>query len=140
MSIRRKTSMRDAYAAKQKDKGIFFSTLQRAFLKRGKPIKKVSRSRRTKLEKYRTLRAGFLNREPHCQCCPILGINPPNRSTECHHAQGRAGSLFLDVTTWIAVCGTCHQQIHASPAWAREKGLLAPSADWNRPKTIYAKA
>lgn len=138
--LQRKQSLRASYAQRLRDSGKPFPTLQRASLKRGKSLKKVSKAKRNALEKYKVLRLDFLSRQRECECCPVLGINRPRRATEVHHRQGRAGSLFLDVSTWIAVCGTCHEQIHTAPAWAREMGLLAPAGEWNRPHRKNALA
>lgn len=75
----------------------------------------VKRSREMKI--YAKLRKELLSQFPACQVCG------KRKSTDCHHKSKR-GKNYLNVETFMAVCRSCHDRIHANPKWARENGLL----------------
>ena len=91
-----------------------------ARLKRDTRLRAMSPKRKRDSVRYGTLRRGFLTEHPTCQ---VDHCRKP--SVDVHHIHGRAGSNFLDVTTWLAACRWHHDQIHSSPNTARQKGLLA---------------
>ena len=67
--------------------------------------------------------------------CVVCG----RKATEVHHYAGRAGKLLLEESLWLAICRSCHTDIHNQPTIARHLGLLAPLGVWNDPtKAIKA--
>jgi len=52
-------------------------------------------------------------------------------ATQCHHFQGRRGSLLLYRAFWIPVSMEGHKWIDDHPAEARELGLLCPLGFYN---------
>lgn len=130
--LRRKVSMRDAYAKKCKDKGIWHSTLQRTELKKGTPLKKVSKSQRRRLKEYYEVRNAFLRDNPACLICVVRGLKPAP-ATEVHHRFGRNASLLSDVRGFVANCRSCRDWPHANPKEARELGLLGEAWEWGVP-------
>lgn len=85
-----------------------------------KQLNKKSKKRRGEEVEYSKLRRKFL--EDHSLCQARLHVCT-KRSTDVHHKQGRLGSLFLDVTKWLAVCRACHTWIENNPKLAIEKGF-----------------
>ena len=84
-----------------------------------KPINKKS-ERRTKEEReYSKLRKEFLETK---MICEVEGCS--NQSCDVHHKKHRSGSLYLDVTYFMAVCRDCHTYIHENPDESYEKGYL----------------
>lgn len=97
-------------------KSIFTSPIMRS----NKPIPKQSEKRKKDTAIYLKKRIEFLNENPICQVCNTRS------ATECHHtfsAKDR-GKYYLDQTTWMAVCRTCHNWIHDKSKEARELGFL----------------
>jgi hypothetical protein len=69
-------------------------------------------SKKIKLDaEYSILRKDFLEKNPLCQA-RIPG-KCSRVSTQVHHKAGRIGSLYLDVSKWLAICHECH-------TWATE--------------------
>ena len=91
-------------------------------LRRKTPLKRISKTRQIALKIYSALRRKFLNELPFCEVCA------KEKSTDVHHRKGR-GKYYLDVESWLSVCRNCHDRIHTSPAWAREKGYLLEPTD-----------
>lgn len=60
---------------------------------------------------YSVLRKEFLSTRPLCEA------RVPGKCTrfasQVHHKAGRTGSLYLDVSKWLAICHECH-------TWATE--------------------
>jgi hypothetical protein len=54
-------------------------------------------------------------------------------ATQCHHYQGRRGSLLLYREYWIPVSFAGHRYIDDHPNEARELGLLCPLGFYNSP-------
>jgi hypothetical protein len=79
----------------------------------------VSKKRAQALKVYRVNKADYLSVHPTCEVCSV------NEATDIHHKLplGRGGKLN-DITIFLAVCRACHDNIHAHPKWAEEKGLL----------------
>lgn len=91
-----------------------------------KPTRQKQRLRprslkKAKLDKeYSVLRIKFLTLHPHCQAA-LPGCM--RQASEIHHKKGRTGDLYLDTTTWLACCHSCHVYIELHPAEAKELGL-----------------
>lgn len=88
-----------------------------------KPIRRVTKSLAARKRKY-NLRVKVWLAGKKCQCCQ-------NPSEHTHHSRGRIGRLLLDERFWIPLCSFHHAQVHASPAWAREQGLLCDAFKFN---------
>lgn len=77
-------------------------------------------SKRGKLDAlYSILRKIFLKDHPVCQA------NLPGCQTaacEVHHKRGR-NKYYLDTTTWMACCHSCHVYIETHPDHAKELGF-----------------
>lgn len=56
---------------------------------------------------------------PMCQA-KLIGCS--GEATDVHHKAGR-GENLLKISTWIAVCRSCHTYIETNPAEAKEMGL-----------------
>ena len=61
----------------------------------------------------------------------LLGRRVP--ATQCHHYQGRRGSLLLYEPFWIPVSGEGHRWIDDHREQARALGLLCPLGCYNSP-------
>src|SRR5690349_4094608 len=85
-----------------------------------KPIPKVNRKRAKEHRKYSALRKKFLSVNPECTA-KLEGCG--GVATEVHHSHGRVGDNFLDVSTWVAVCRSCHSYLETQPLKAKELGL-----------------
>ena len=89
-----------------------------------KPTSKKSiRPRSTKKIKadaeYSKLRIVYLYSNPMCQAhLPIC----TNEATDIHHKAGR-GNSYLDLSTWIGVCRSCHTWIELNPSKAKALGF-----------------
>lgn len=117
--IARKESMRESYARRQREKGLFHSVIKRT------PLRKASKKRASEGREYTIVSRQFLADNPTCQLCYKMD------SSELHHMRGRAGRLLTDTRFFSACCSACHMWIHANPNKARELGLLAPANEWN---------
>lgn len=80
-----------------------------------RPIRSVSKVRRTRLTKYSELRLAFLRERTRCQVCGAT-------STQVHHIAGRLGQRLFDFDDCAALCFGCHRFIHDNPAWAKANG------------------
>jgi 4-alpha-glucanotransferase len=83
-----------------------------------KPMRKVSKKRVQVNREYSVRRKAFLEAHPRCQRCDSF------RSQDVHHKKGRLGGNLLDQGTWVALCRSCHDWIHAHPKYSRSIGLL----------------
>ena len=89
-----------------------------------KPIAKRSKTRAMQERTYKILRKLYL--ENHRQCeARLPGCTC--KATEIHHkyAGSKRQAHYLDVHTWMAVCRSCHDDIHhVNPKRAKELGYL----------------
>lgn len=86
-----------------------------------KPISPRSPKRIKQDVEYSKLRKDFLEKNPLCQAhLPDLcqGV-----ATEIHHRAGKIGSLYCDVTNFLAICRPCHNYITQFSKEAIERGL-----------------
>lgn len=86
-------------------------------LKRGGPLKKASKRYGKELRAYSVKRKAFLGLHLRCQRCYT------GWSSDVHHKAGR-GKHLNDESTWMAVCRSCHDWIHAHPKESRQLGYL----------------
>lgn len=82
------------------------------------PLRRVSKKREIENRRYRTLRRIFLIAHRVCETGACS-----RAADDVHHKAGRGKNLNR-VDTWLAVCRTCHDWIHAHPNEARTRGLL----------------
>jgi hypothetical protein len=131
MGLKRKQSLRDAYADKmRKSGGKAFWRSDGTFKKR-KPLKKQSHKRASQMELYYQERREYLQKPENAVCaiCLVLG-NTPQASTEVHHSRSRSGRLLRDQRFWIPSCRGCREIPHQRPKWAREMGILCSASEW----------
>jgi hypothetical protein len=82
-------------------------------------------TRKEQNDLYRKLSKAFLKEHPECQ---VRGCW--NRSKDLHHIAGRTGFLLTHTPFFLAVCRSCHEDIHfgatrgKGPAWAKANGYL----------------
>lgn len=89
------------------------------FLFPPKPVNKVSKKKKQEDKEYSRLRNIYLESSPYCEaklpgCAGVAG--------EVHHRAGR-GLSYLDVSTWIGLCRSCHSYIELHPIEAKELGF-----------------
>jgi hypothetical protein len=82
------------------------------------PLRKVSLKRMVANRAYSKLAKAFKELHPVCQCCH----GEPTR--DVHHKAGRLNGNLMKVSTWAAVCRSCHDYIHNHPSKARATGWL----------------
>ena len=68
---------------------------------------------------YTVMRKVFLDQHPMCMAA-ITG-KCTQTATDIQHKKGR-GEYFLDTTTWMSLCRSCHSYIDVHPEEAIEKG------------------
>lgn len=85
------------------------------------PIKKRSTKYTKHLKEYSALRKQFLTDNPCCAVrLPHCSYGDPEQLT-VHHTKGR-GKYFLDISTWLSVCMSCHRYIEDHPEQAKANG------------------
>lgn len=82
------------------------------------PLRKVSDKRRQQLRLYSRDRKAFLAGKPICEICHR------GCSFDVHHRRGRYGLSLLDQEDWLAICRSCHDEIHRNPRRARTLGYI----------------
>lgn len=92
--------------------------MKRSPLRRGKPLRRVSKKRRKQNTLYAVLRREYLSANPVCEVCQ------KTKATDIHHKAGRAGRYLNENTLWAAVCRSCHEHIHRHPMLARKAGWI----------------
>jgi len=71
------------------------------------------------MDDYSKLRSAFLVVHSICQA-KLVGCT--GKATDVHHKAGR-GENHLNISTWLAVCRSCHRWIEEHPNEAKELGL-----------------
>jgi 5-methylcytosine-specific restriction endonuclease McrA len=86
-------------------------------------IKPVSTKQAKALTEYSKVRKAFLAEHLYCEAnltgCLIV-------AQDVHHkfSGSKRAAHFLEVSTWMAVCRVCHNNIHNNPKNAKELGYL----------------
>lgn len=133
--LKRKTPLKRSGFKKKEYHHTWGSAIRSALSQlNAKPRKRIRQrsKKRVKLDaEYSKLRKEFLAENPNCLMCVERrcmhkfnsGVGSPvvNPSTQVHHKAGRY-KFYLRVDTWLAVCGSCHQQITDDRRWAEEMG------------------
>lgn len=70
------------------------------------------------MDEYSKRRTAFLVIHNQCQA-KLVGCT--GKATDVHHKAGR-GDNHLKISTWLAVCRTCHRWIEENPDAAKELG------------------
>lgn len=86
---------------------------------RPKPIAKASEGRAKENKEYMVLRKVYLENNPWCQA-NIAGCT--REATTVHHQTGRIGKRLIDVSTFVGLCGNCHNFCEHNSEWAKENG------------------
>lgn len=85
-----------------------------------KPINPVSLTQKEIKTQLKKMYPVFLSTRKRCE---IDGPNCTKKSTCIHHTEGRAQSIVLDATKWMASCGPCNSWVESADAEARAKGF-----------------
>ena len=86
-----------------------------------KPTKRpnpISAKMKTTIDEYSRLRMLYLTATPKCQA-KLIGCG--GYATDIHHKAGRVEN-HLKISTWMAVCRSCHRWIEENPNEAKELG------------------
>lgn len=83
------------------------------------PLKGKSDKRAVLDQIYSVTRKQFLTSHPYCTA-RLEGCS--THATDVHHKSGRS-KQYLNQTTWLAVCRSCHQWITDNSKEAIEMGL-----------------
>ena len=88
-------------------------------IEKPKSISPVSAKRRVEMDEYSKKRVAFLTLHTNCQA-KLVGCM--GKASDVHHKAGRVGDNYLKISTWLAVCRTCHTWIENNPEEAKELG------------------
>jgi len=94
-------------------------------MEKPKPIPPVSKKMKETMDEYSKKRKAFLAMYPYCQA-RLLSCT--QTATDVHHKAGR-GDNHNVMSTWLAVCRSCHQWIETNPAEAKELGFSLSRLD-----------
>ena len=83
-----------------------------------KRISPISSKMKTTMDEYTKKRVAFLALNPNCQA-NLVGCT--KIASDIHHKAGR-GENHLKISTWMAVCRSCHRWIEENPNEAKELG------------------
>lgn len=94
------------------------------FPRQSSPIKAVSDKRKPLDQLYSKMRVAFLSLPENHTCRAKLPgcMHTTGLNLTIHHTKGR-GRYYLDSTTWIPLCISCHSYVELHPAEALELGL-----------------
>lgn len=88
-------------------------------MEKPKPVPARSVKMQKTMDEYTKKRTAFLALHPICQA---RLIDCTRDATDVHHKAGR-GENHNNVSTWLAVCRSCHRWIEEHPVEAKELGL-----------------
>lgn len=92
-------------------------------VKKPRRINPVSNKRKDENKNYNEVRNDYLNKNPLCECCN-------GDATEIHHKAKRDSGLLTDTFTFMAICRSCHTEIHSNHSYALENDYV-----WSIEKT-----
>ena len=87
-------------------------------IEKPKAIAPVSSKMQKTMDEYSKKRIAFLALHAHCQA---RLLNCTLAATDIHHKAGR-GENHNVISSWLAVCRSCHNWIEMNPAEAKELG------------------
>jgi len=95
---------------------------RRTPLQRKTPLRSVARKTYHRLNRYRKVKAEFLNDH---QECAVKQPGCKGVATIIHHGEGRCGDLLFDKTKFVPVCDgpCCHTWVETHPIEAKELNL-----------------
>lgn len=125
--LKRKSSLRDSYAAKCRTQGVKGGLKRNGKLKTTR-LGKVSVNRGKQLAEYSKIRGKYLFF--YAACVARIREVCARGATDVHHQRGKVGRLLCDTRFFLPVCRGCHDWIHQHPNRARELGLIAPASEW----------
>jgi len=88
-------------------------------IEKPKAIPRVSEKMKEVKEEYSNKRIAFLAMFPNCQA---KLVDCTHKATDVHHKAGR-GENYNKISTWLAVCRSCHTWIELHPEEAKELNL-----------------
>lgn len=91
-----------------------------------KPIPAKSAKTAERDRYYARLRPVWMHEE--CAGAGVLDVHD-GPAVDVHHLKGRGLRFMLDVSTWCALCRSCHHWVTTHPAGARAVGLLLREGD-----------
>lgn len=86
-------------------------------LKQTKPIAKVSKKMKVRLQEYHRAKKEYLKLHPICEV-----LLCKSRATDIHHKAGRIGENLTNQENFLAVCRHHHILIEQNPIESKEKG------------------
>jgi AMMECR1 domain-containing protein len=89
-------------------------------IEKPKSISPVSKKRQVEMDEYSKKRLAFLALHVTCQA-KLVGCT--GSSSDVHHSKGRIGDNYLNMSTWVALCRSCHSYIEQHPEEAKELGF-----------------
>jgi len=89
-------------------------------MEKPKSIPPVSKKRQVAMDEYSKKRNLFLITKPNCEA-RLQGCT--GYSQDVHHKAGRVGDNYLNMSTWLATCRSCHHIIEMSPEMSKELGF-----------------
>lgn len=96
---------------------------------RNKRPNPISEKQKIRNQQYNERRPIFLRNNPVCKMA--INSNCTRVATEVHHKEGRIGDNFLNESTWLPACDSCHKHATEHSAEAIENGIS------NRRNTEY---
>lgn len=91
--------------------------MKRVPLVRKTPLSPISKKMKIAKNEYMKLKKIYLYSHELCEICM------KNKSNQIHHRRHR-GKYLRDVTTFMALCQTCHSMVHANPETSYLEGWL----------------
>ena len=89
-------------------------------MEKPKSIAPVSKKRQVAMDEYSKRRQLFFITNPICKA-KLVGCTGP--ATDVHHKAGRVGENYLKISTWLALCRSCHRWVEDNPIEAKELGF-----------------
>lgn len=100
-------------------------------------IKPLKDGRSALNHQYSLARRAFLLAHPRCEVLGPGSVPCGKPASDLHHRKLR-GRYYLDETTWMATCQSCHTWIHENPAISKKLGYLINPASTCPIKPIAA--
>lgn len=90
------------------------------YIKNPVKIPHKSDKQKTRDMSYALLRKAFLIKNSVC-LAKLPGCT--GASSEIHHIKGRIGKLLLDISNFLPICRSCHNEVENNPNMAKELKL-----------------
>jgi hypothetical protein len=86
-------------------------------VKKPKRVNHISVKRKDENKIYIQVRDKYLNENEFCECCS-------SDATEIHHKAKTNSGLLTDTFTFMAICRSCHTEVHSNHSYALENGFI----------------